>query len=1298
MARIPMSVLLLVYALLVCLALASNTIVFSVRTSNTAKASTERLSFTSLSRSVAIVSGSLASLEINSGRIAATLNYSSSTSPIHDGMAAPIKNFNTTFQLLRPPTTSVSLVSQEELLWRGADAGWVDVGCFRDDGVCFRGNATLTQYLGSPYATEEGSHYPTRSTVAAPPTYFDLHTQLLQEARLATGGEVWSPEVIRYTIRPTTLMCSDRYVEFIMVYYNCMAVTPLSELPPSASSTTAPAGGVFCSHALATVVQLLYRIQLGTYGGLSPSSVQVIASVNVMDEVHNTSCTNLPAASRSAVSAFLAATPQATSAASGTWQRATVTGDDWSTSVAYKTANGVFLVFNDLTPKSFFFSATDADRNICVGITSGIMAAVVLVSFLMWHRLALPLQHVCTGLRKTALGMIEDDSEGGGGDGAAAQRRPGRSVIVREVFDLYTAYDSLRAALLELKAFAPQGLLVAQNCTTDTVPMFTDSASSAEVEMADVVGVGRQRTSIVFADPRVGHCPPKGSMQECGLSEGYGSTSVERSLPLGGHSGREGLVSLLQPTGEVCGGLDSACGDSAARVPPPPAAALATTTASRATQLAFPALHRSTAFRMVNCAVLTLSYRMAVANMDQVSGEVQQLLDASIDLVLGLGGTVEVCRPDIVIASFGAHREDALHTTRALQCAVRIFARLSDSQVRRTLLFLDAGQYYVGTLGAYGRYARVVCGDRVDFALRMRRYELGFGRIITTDNIAQSWQTRKYVFLPIDNIVPRGGLAVQTSSVLLFQLYPTAHLPQARAQLLQHHADVFAAALGGRYEDALDRLTATPVLDVALRSSWEQALQTLLHTTPRRPRYCRIELPPFEALGCTAPPPYRAKLFKPLQATELERAVPQVNFLMEDTMLLDETPKEPPGALDGGDGGGGDGEVGHSFMMGAVSSTGVGVAGVIAAASSADVCTESDDLPRTFRDSRGDEWTLIPTRIGSGAFADVYKAISPNGVMVAVKCIQLSRSNVNTSDVVREVNMSCKLWSEYIVNCTSWAHVGSSLFIVMELMAGGSLSDTVRHFPRGLTEPIAKRYASDALRGLAYLHRSGIVHADLKPQNMLLSADGGCRLSDFGSSVVRATAAAQAGNDVFQLRGTPLYMSPEVARGDAPSMMSDVWSFGVSLYEMLTGSLPWVWASNECAVYPSSPAETVPKALVKGSPTSPQPLLPKTAATLRASENVFSDPLQPPRLPLNDAVSFSVSVGDVEVSHLSHETRLLSVSGFLQAVIRGEVVARPSSQLLPSVAAGQVVAACLRPDPRERATVEDLLYMQYFYN
>ncbi|XP_068666676.1 mitogen-activated protein kinase kinase kinase 20-like [Aristolochia californica] len=122
--------------------------------------------------------------------------------------------------------------------------------------------------------------------------------------------------------------------------------------------------------------------------------------------------------------------------------------------------------------------------------------------------------------------------------------------------------------------------------------------------------------------------------------------------------------------------------------------------------------------------------------------------------------------------------------------------------------------------------------------------------------------------------------------------------------------------------------------------------------------------------------------------------------------------------------------------------------------------------------------------------------------------------------------------------------------LFLEYVSGGTLADVVKKSAAGLPESDVRRFARSILRGLSFIHASGYVHCDIKLQNLLVYSSSDVRIADFG-------LAKEAGERTAELRGTPLYMSPElVARGecDAPS---DIWSFGCAVSEMVAGKPPW---------------------------------------------------------------------------------------------------------------------------------------------
>lgn len=126
----------------------------------------------------------------------------------------------------------------------------------------------------------------------------------------------------------------------------------------------------------------------------------------------------------------------------------------------------------------------------------------------------------------------------------------------------------------------------------------------------------------------------------------------------------------------------------------------------------------------------------------------------------------------------------------------------------------------------------------------------------------------------------------------------------------------------------------------------------------------------------------------------------------------------------------------------------------------------------------------------------------------------------------------------------------------MEYLPGGSLSDNLKKYGHMRPRSV-QRFAREIMEGLLFLHSSIplVVHRDIKPQNILLTHDGHCKLADFGTiKIIQETKVA---NGKF-LAGTPLYAPPEMWREDCMVTPAfDVWSLGVTLYKMLTNSYPW---------------------------------------------------------------------------------------------------------------------------------------------
>ena len=196
-------------------------------------------------------------------------------------------------------------------------------------------------------------------------------------------------------------------------------------------------------------------------------------------------------------------------------------------------------------------------------------------------------------------------------------------------------------------------------------------------------------------------------------------------------------------------------------------------------------------------------------------------------------------------------------------------------------------------------------------------------------------------------------------------------------------------------------------------------------------------------------------------------------------------------------------------------------------------------------------------KIGSGATGSVFSGFNlVTGQPLAVKVIRLStdKTKAQTLEVEQESELMQQLRHPNLIQgygMQTDPKDPGKLYILMELSPLGSLSKVLAHCGV-LSEPAVRSYARQALMGLQYLHRHGVVHRDIKPSNMLLAADGAVKLADFGISAAMGQGASQT----MAVAGTPAYMSPEAINGKF-GVASDLWALGCSIIELLTGRPPW---------------------------------------------------------------------------------------------------------------------------------------------
>jgi serine/threonine-protein kinase len=215
--------------------------------------------------------------------------------------------------------------------------------------------------------------------------------------------------------------------------------------------------------------------------------------------------------------------------------------------------------------------------------------------------------------------------------------------------------------------------------------------------------------------------------------------------------------------------------------------------------------------------------------------------------------------------------------------------------------------------------------------------------------------------------------------------------------------------------------------------------------------------------------------------------------------------------------------------------------------------------------------------IGEGGMGAVYAGVDTRSSQpVAIKQLKIDFLGDN-SEVIerfrREVVALRRLNHPNIVKLLGTAREGKNYYIIMEYLSGGSLADYLKKQPGGRL-PIARalHLALDLADALTRAHRLNIVHRDLKPDNVLLTQDGVPRLTDFGiARIGDRTRMTQSGH----VMGTGAYLSPEACQGRELDSRSDIWSFGIVLYEMLAGRRPFA-GSNLAATITAILMESPP--------------------------------------------------------------------------------------------------------------------------
>lgn len=197
----------------------------------------------------------------------------------------------------------------------------------------------------------------------------------------------------------------------------------------------------------------------------------------------------------------------------------------------------------------------------------------------------------------------------------------------------------------------------------------------------------------------------------------------------------------------------------------------------------------------------------------------------------------------------------------------------------------------------------------------------------------------------------------------------------------------------------------------------------------------------------------------------------------------------------------------------------------------------------------------VRARIARGGMATVYVATDlrlERRVALKVMHGHLTDDSVFQSRFIQEARSAARLANPHVVNVFDQGQDAGMAYLVMEYLPGATLRELLRE-ARRLTVPQAVTIMDATLQGLAAAHAAGIVHRDVKPENILLAEDGRIKIGDFG--LARATTANTASG--AQLLGTIAYLAPELVTRGTADARSDIYALGIMLYEMLTGEQPY---------------------------------------------------------------------------------------------------------------------------------------------
>jgi TonB family protein len=269
----------------------------------------------------------------------------------------------------------------------------------------------------------------------------------------------------------------------------------------------------------------------------------------------------------------------------------------------------------------------------------------------------------------------------------------------------------------------------------------------------------------------------------------------------------------------------------------------------------------------------------------------------------------------------------------------------------------------------------------------------------------------------------------------------------------------------------------------------------------------------------------------------------------------------------------------------------------------------------------------IKKMIGEGGMGNVYLAEHVKlGRMVAIKSLheRLANNESIRERFKKEASTMAHLQHPAIVALYDYLEEADGLYLVMEFVDGTALDDYIRKVTGPVPEERALKLMKQILTGFAYAHDQGIVHRDIKPSNILLTKDERCKILDFGIAKLLSEVDKKLTKTGTQV-GTIYYMCPEQVRGENVDQRSDIYSLGVTFFQLLTGTNPYKDLTTEYEIYNKIVNEPLPNAstvypavssameqvLAKATAKNPADRFQSCREFLAAVENIERTPAAP---------------------------------------------------------------------------------------